>query len=139
MDPQDPIAQARLQRQQWMAQRDVSQSTGGLTDSALADQELTHTISTLQTMIVDDTHAQQIATRRKRSRQAHGDEDLETDLNCPICLGMFRNPHTLHPCGHSFCKECIDASRRSARGPSCPICRQAVQGTTRAHLRAWWW
>ena len=32
---------------------------------------------------------------------------LTEDITCPIHLGVLRNPVTLVPCGHPFCKNCI--------------------------------
>jgi hypothetical protein len=29
------------------------------------------------------------------------------DLKCPLCQKIFRNPHTLPSCGHTFCHVCI--------------------------------
>ncbi|RWS14234.1 E3 ubiquitin-protein ligase NRDP1-like protein [Dinothrombium tinctorium] len=34
--------------------------------------------------------------------------ELEDELICSICLGVFDDPYILASCGHTFCKQCID-------------------------------
>ncbi|XP_077337910.1 E3 ubiquitin/ISG15 ligase TRIM25-like [Lithobates pipiens] len=52
--------------------------------------------------------------------------DLRKDLECSICLKIYKYPVTLK-CGHSFCRDCIgrvlDTQERSG-GYSCPECRR---------------
>uniref|UniRef100_W5NBG3 Uncharacterized protein n=1 Tax=Lepisosteus oculatus TaxID=7918 RepID=W5NBG3_LEPOC len=48
-------------------------------------------------------------------------------LNCSICLDILKEPVTL-PCGHSFCRDCVQSfwTETEQPGPvSCPQCRQA--------------
>ncbi|XP_015801805.3 E3 ubiquitin/ISG15 ligase TRIM25 [Nothobranchius furzeri] len=49
---------------------------------------------------------------------------LQEELTCPVCLDLYRDPHLL-PCGHNFCKTCLDRlKRRADRGRlRCPECR----------------
>ncbi|XP_047399965.1 tripartite motif-containing protein 65 isoform X2 [Sciurus carolinensis] len=47
---------------------------------------------------------------------------LEDKLTCAICLGLYQDPATL-PCGHNFCKACIQNCWRSCQ-KECPECRQ---------------
>lgn len=56
--------------------------------------------------------------------------ELEDRLQCPICLGVFKEPLMLQ-CGHSYCKGCLlsllchlDSELR------CPVCRQEVDGSS---------
>ncbi|KAG5261548.1 hypothetical protein AALO_G00285510 [Alosa alosa] len=49
---------------------------------------------------------------------------LEDDLTCSVCCDIFRGP-VLLACGHSFCRECLNASWRSSPGRRCPICRHS--------------
>ncbi|XP_063269679.1 E3 ubiquitin/ISG15 ligase TRIM25-like [Prinia subflava] len=56
-----------------------------------------------------------------------GAASLEAELTCPICLGLYQEPVSLH-CGHNFCRPCIEKvlrTQRNSQGPSttCPICR----------------
>ncbi|XP_040886691.1 E3 ubiquitin/ISG15 ligase TRIM25 [Toxotes jaculatrix] len=51
---------------------------------------------------------------------------LQEELTCPVCLDLYRDPHLL-PCGHNFCKTCLDHLKRQAeRGRlRCPECRDS--------------
>ncbi|KAL6118375.1 uncharacterized protein ACO6RY_03186 [Pungitius sinensis] len=51
---------------------------------------------------------------------------LQDELTCPVCLDLYRDPHLL-PCGHNFCKICLDRLKRQAdRGRlRCPECRDS--------------
>lgn len=51
---------------------------------------------------------------------------LHEELTCPVCLDLYRDPHLL-PCGHNFCKACLDRLKRQAeRGRvRCPECRES--------------
>lgn len=58
---------------------------------------------------------------------------LEEKLTCAICLVLYGDPVTL-PCGHNFCKGCIqDWRRREKECPECPECREPFPD--RAELR----
>ncbi|XP_034769480.2 E3 ubiquitin-protein ligase TRIM39-like [Acipenser ruthenus] len=51
--------------------------------------------------------------------------DLEAELNCSVCLSIYRDPVALH-CGHNFCWECLDKvweSQATGKSYSCPDCR----------------
>lgn len=52
---------------------------------------------------------------------------LEENLLCPICSGLFNNPHVLR-CGHSYCSICIrkhfDANLNRTSSDTCPSCRE---------------
>ncbi|XP_077021354.1 E3 ubiquitin-protein ligase RNF135 isoform X2 [Tamandua tetradactyla] len=52
----------------------------------------------------------------------------EDDLGCIICHGLLNCPATL-PCGHSFCRACLDGlwgASGAGRRWSCPTCRQGA-------------
>ncbi|CAG05781.1 unnamed protein product, partial [Tetraodon nigroviridis] len=56
-------------------------------------------------------------------------EQLEEELTCPICCGLFEDPRVLL-CSHSFCKKCLEGLLEGGRGPAfrapfkCPTCRK---------------
>nr|ANI70128.1 TRIM13 [Epinephelus coioides] len=56
-------------------------------------------------------------------------EQLEEELTCPICCGLFDDPRVLL-CSHSFCKKCLEGLLEGSRGPAyrtpfkCPTCRK---------------
>ncbi|XP_068427936.1 tripartite motif-containing 13 isoform X2 [Clinocottus analis] len=56
-------------------------------------------------------------------------EQLEEELTCPICCGLFDDPRVLL-CSHSFCKKCLEGLLEGNRGSAfrtpfrCPTCRK---------------
>nr|XP_015201548.1 PREDICTED: E3 ubiquitin/ISG15 ligase TRIM25-like [Lepisosteus oculatus] len=51
---------------------------------------------------------------------------LESELTCPVCLDIFRDPRLL-PCGHNLCLLCVQELRKqrgNGQSFSCPECRQ---------------
>ncbi|XP_049424532.1 E3 ubiquitin/ISG15 ligase TRIM25 isoform X2 [Epinephelus fuscoguttatus] len=60
------------------------------------------------------------------SAQSEQSSVLQEELTCPVCLDLYRDPHLL-PCGHNFCKTCLDRLKRQAdRGRfRCPECRDS--------------
>ncbi|XP_069105041.1 E3 ubiquitin-protein ligase TRIM33-like [Argopecten irradians] len=66
-----------------------------------------------------------------RAFSSGDDSSLGRLLQCPICLGQFRQPKSL-PCLHSFCEECLGTyitqhlSGDTAAGKTfpCPVCRR---------------
>ncbi|KAK3612379.1 hypothetical protein CHS0354_031974 [Potamilus streckersoni] len=58
--------------------------------------------------------------------------EVSEDLNCPLCLKVFRSPRRL-PCSHSFCQDCLQsyiigtASKSGSRKEfSCSVCRIVI-------------
>lgn len=59
---------------------------------------------------------------------------MDTLPNCPVCLRIFDeivSPHTLHPCNHGICRQCLTQLEiRSITGRTdlkCPQCRVEVE------------
>ena len=56
-------------------------------------------------------------------------EQLEEELTCPVCCGLFEDPRVLL-CSHSFCKKCLEGLLEGNRGAAfraplkCPTCRK---------------
>ncbi|KAI9257297.1 hypothetical protein BDA99DRAFT_516075 [Phascolomyces articulosus] len=49
---------------------------------------------------------------------------MRCELTCPICLQMLSDAKST-PCGHTYCKECIEHAFRSGQSV-CPVCKQSV-------------
>lgn len=47
----------------------------------------------------------------------------EEQLRCPVCLDLLSQPVST-PCGHNFCKDCIQGYWQSTTVPLCPVCKQ---------------
>jgi len=50
---------------------------------------------------------------------------LNTELTCPICLGILRDTMLVMECAHRFCSECIQKCLRTGK-KECPACRMHV-------------
>jgi len=48
-----------------------------------------------------------------------------TNLTCPICYQLFKNPKYL-PCYHSYCEECLEKIAVHSK-IICPECRQEAK------------
>ena len=70
------------------------------------------------------------APKRQTAGELAAEETLYDQVmsnTCPICFELFlppRNqPYILFPCGHTFCKSCIDRAAGPSKVNSCPFCR----------------
>ena len=71
--------------------------------------------------MVSETEApQSCGSKRKKQRQ-----ESDEAANCPICCGRLKHCVALIPCGHAFCKACVQAWLKQS--PSCPSCRSSVE------------
>ncbi|NXI00786.1 TRI27 protein, partial [Pachycephala philippinensis] len=53
-------------------------------------------------------------------------EQLRAEASCPVCLELFQDPVSV-PCGHNFCRGCIERCWESSRGSfCCPRCRSVA-------------
>ncbi|XP_051947096.1 E3 ubiquitin-protein ligase TRIM39-like [Xyrauchen texanus] len=48
---------------------------------------------------------------------------LNEELQCSICLDVFTDPVTT-PCGHNFCKTCLNDCWKNAQDCNCPLCKE---------------
>ncbi|XP_027528718.1 RING finger protein 225-like [Neopelma chrysocephalum] len=46
------------------------------------------------------------------------------DRSCLICLGALESPAAVEPCGHVFCRACIQG--QAAAAATCPLCREPI-------------
>ncbi|KAL3888537.1 hypothetical protein ACJMK2_000903 [Sinanodonta woodiana] len=60
------------------------------------------------------------------------EETLSDDLNCPLCMKIFRSPRRL-PCLHSFCHDCLQSHiyssvsvTDSVKELCCPLCEKVA-------------
>ena len=53
-------------------------------------------------------------------------KDMKDELTCSICLEQFKDPTFVVPCGHIFCKTCLNDSIMSKESPLCPFCWEPV-------------
>ncbi|KAE8285914.1 Zinc-binding protein A33 [Larimichthys crocea] len=58
--------------------------------------------------------------------EANALEELQSELTCPVCLELFRDPVILD-CGHHFCQVCIIQcwEAKADEFSSCPKCRKS--------------
>ncbi|KAJ3300259.1 hypothetical protein HK104_002821 [Borealophlyctis nickersoniae] len=52
-------------------------------------------------------------------------DEVNTNLICCVCYGPFVAPVSA-PCGHTFCKDCIEAALAAADRPTCPVDRSPL-------------
>lgn len=53
-------------------------------------------------------------------------EELRSDVTCSICLEFYTDPHTVTPCGHTFCRDCIGGWLQTSAQLNCPVCREDI-------------
>ena len=55
-------------------------------------------------------------------------ETQKEELKCPICLDLLENAERIVPCGHAFCKDCLQQVLCLGDVDVCPVCRQPREG-----------
>lgn len=77
---------------------------------------------------------EQAASRKKASEVHKMEVYLAAELEqttCPICYEVMQPPeHTptlLFPCGHTFCKGCLEGHVKANNRRTCPYCREKIQ------------
>ena len=58
----------------------------------------------------------------------HAISRLQSHIECPICLESLASPKLL-PCGHRFCKACLEQLERG-REICCPLCKRTTEERT---------
>lgn len=61
------------------------------------------------------------AKRRREATQKKSPMKMDNET-CVICIEPVVAPVEL-PCGHAYCRECLDNLRKKGESPTCPRCR----------------
>ncbi|XP_051956158.1 E3 ubiquitin/ISG15 ligase TRIM25-like, partial [Xyrauchen texanus] len=61
--------------------------------------------------------------QEKQFRRFTSISALNEELQCSICLDVFTDPVTT-PCGHNFCKTCLNECWKNTQNCSCPFCKE---------------
>ncbi|XP_073692510.1 E3 ubiquitin-protein ligase TRIM39-like isoform X2 [Garra rufa] len=54
---------------------------------------------------------------------------LAEELQCSVCLDVFTDPVTI-PCGHNFCKSCLNQCWNNSETCICPLCKETFSKKT---------
>uniref|UniRef100_A0A8B9VGW2 RING-type domain-containing protein n=1 Tax=Anas zonorhyncha TaxID=75864 RepID=A0A8B9VGW2_9AVES len=82
----------------------------------------------------DHLNAGAAAGTMNQQQREQPDEEAPGDETCAICLGQLSNSAQLDPCGHCFCRQCIQpwATQRF----TCPMCHGRIEAIERLEPRA---
>ena len=57
------------------------------------------------------------------------EERMETGFLCPRDLQIFKTPMTLVPCGHTYCRACVESmAEENYNTIKCQMCSQIAEG-----------
>ncbi|XP_051727463.1 zinc finger protein RFP-like isoform X2 [Ctenopharyngodon idella] len=62
----------------------------------------------------------------KRSSMSSSSGPLTEELQCSICLDVFTDPVST-PCGHNFCKACLNKCWNNSQTCNCPYCKETFK------------
>ncbi|XP_043115225.1 E3 ubiquitin-protein ligase TRIM39-like [Puntigrus tetrazona] len=68
--------------------------------------------------------AESLSKPAETRRQSHPSTTLSEELKCSICLDVFTDPVST-PCGHNFCKSCLNQCWNNSQTYNCPFCKEA--------------
>lgn len=111
------ILDIKNRQKKWMRERQIEIEKQGMPNLSAGD--LVNALT--------DKITSQMPKRQERLEKAVADE-LETNT-CSICfeimLPKVHSPILLFPCGHTFCKECVEHAFRCGQ-KKCPWCREKI-------------
>lgn len=92
--------------------------------SKLTDKLTVHIREEIQKELANSISSNEVRDSVSSKMDSYLSAELSTHT-CKICFELMTSPnHTpvlLFPCGHTFCKQCIDQVTRTNKG--CPYCR----------------
>eukprot|EP01024_Parvocaulis_polyphysoides_P064556 TRINITY_DN7512_c0_g2_i2.p1 TRINITY_DN7512_c0_g2~~TRINITY_DN7512_c0_g2_i2.p1 ORF type:complete len:308 (-),score=42.13 TRINITY_DN7512_c0_g2_i2:155-1078(-) len=133
MDVQNKRKEVQRQQEQWMRER-AAQSARLETQNIHNESKSTEQIIDRVTSHLMDKIKQEIKEEMKNDTEGQKYErflaaEIESHT-CAICyelmLAPSNSPILLHPCGHTFCKVCIQRHRQSYSKDKCPCCRENI-------------
>ena len=75
----------------------------------------------------------QFSLQQKLNTNLVADEDLvdvHEGMSCPVCLDVYYNAYSCHPCKHTFCEPCLRRLAKymqdAGKIATCPICRITI-------------
>eukprot|EP00743_Colponemidia_sp_Colp-15_P008160 GILK01008849.1.p1 GENE.GILK01008849.1~~GILK01008849.1.p1 ORF type:complete len:576 (-),score=155.59 GILK01008849.1:121-1848(-) len=77
--------------------------------------EQAQSLARQQRAIEEDGNAIENSAKQIRStleKIRHASEAMEGALTCLYCMNVYEKPTTCVPCGHSFCRKCVDEIKR---------------------------
>lgn len=60
------------------------------------------------------------------------EESLETNYTCLTCVSLFKSPVTCVPCGHTYCRECLETNFRAGQ----VLCRECGDAPVQHYVEA---
>ncbi|KZW02035.1 RING/U-box [Exidia glandulosa HHB12029] len=61
-------------------------------------------------------------------------EKLAEEAQCPVCFEHMAEPHSVVPCGHSVCADCLNTwlttKKKASKQLECPVCRSVLDPDT---------
>ena len=91
---------------------------------AIAEMEEVKTKEKSITATLEQLHTAQSQTSLAIRKLMASEESCESAYTCLSCLEVLKNPTLCSPCGHTFCRKCLDkSSKRNNHGDGfCPEC-----------------
>uniref|UniRef100_UPI00358ED199 E3 ubiquitin/ISG15 ligase TRIM25-like n=1 Tax=Myxine glutinosa TaxID=7769 RepID=UPI00358ED199 len=80
-----------------------------------------HTIGTCDTCKVSIKFCFTLFSDHKEMASSYDIGDSLEILTCPVCFDLYKEPIAL-PCGHSFCRVCIETSWENEEEDKCCVC-----------------
>ena len=123
MEAQQLKAQLKARQDQWMRERAIEQERESFGTSDISPGDLVNRLTEKITSKLPKPSAAQ-----KRIEKTVADE-LETNT-CSICFELMlpkkHSPMLLFPCGHTFCKQCLEDNYSKTGKRICPWCRTKI-------------